>query len=142
MPYPFLSDAWFAATAVLAEKYADHLPEITEKAKINMVVTATPFSDQPVRTFLDTSSGQIMLAKGSLEKPDCTVTTDYHTCTALLIEQDQNGVMQAFMAGRIKVQGDMAKLMTMMMALQSAPMSEIGQEAANAVKSITTIEAS
>ena len=139
MPFPFLSEAWFDATDVLAEKYADQLPEITEKARINMIVTATPFGDEPIRTFLDTSSGQILLARGTLENSDCTVTTDYETCTALLIQQDQAGVMQAFMAGKIKVQGDMAKLMTMMMTVQSTPVSPLGMEAAEAVKAITTI---
>lgn len=139
MPFPFLSEAWFDATDVLAEKYADQLPEITEKARINMIVTATPFGDEPIRTFLDTSSGQILLARGTLENSDCTVTTDYETCTALLVQQDQAGVMQAFMAGKIKVQGDMAKLMTMMMTVQSTPVSPLGMEAAEAVKAITTI---
>lgn len=139
MPFPFLSEAWFDATDLLAEKYADQLPEITEKARINMIVTATPFGDEPIRTFLDTSSGQILLARGALENSDCTVTTDYETCTALLVQQDQAGVMQAFMAGKIKVQGDMAKLMTMMMTVQSTPVSPLGMEAAEAVKAITTI---
>lgn len=139
MPFPFLSEAWFDATNLLAEKYADQLPEITEKARINMIVTATPFGDEPIRTFLDTSSGQILLARGALENSDCTVTTDYETCTALLVQQDQAGVMQAFMAGKIKVQGDMAKLMTMMMTVQSTPVSPLGMEAAEAVKAITTI---
>ena len=104
-----------------------------------MIVTATPFGDEPIRTFLDTSSGQILLARGALENSDCTVTTDYETCTALLVQQDQAGVMQAFMAGKIKVQGDMAKLMTMMMTVQSTPVSPLGMEAAEAVKAITTI---
>jgi SCP-2 sterol transfer family len=142
MSHLFLSEAWFEATSVLAEKYADQLPEITERAKINMIVTATPFGNEPVRTYLDTSSGQMLLAKGSLDEADCTVTTDYETCTALLVQQDQQGVMQAFMAGKIKVQGDMAKLMVMMMAVQTAPASPVGLEAAEAVKAITTIPAS
>lgn len=139
MPHPFLSEAWFDATSTLADKYSHQLPEISEKAKINMIVTDTPFGTDPVRTYLDTSTGQILLAKGTLDDADCTVTTDYGTCTALLVQQDQAGVMQAFMAGKIKVQGDMSKLMTMMMAVQAAPASDIGLEAAEAVKAITTI---
>ena len=104
MPHLFLSEAWFAATEKLAKKYAHLLPEINEKAKVNMVVTATPFGDEPVCTFLDTSTGQMLLAKGQLVMADCTVTTDYETCTLLLVQQDQAAVMQAFMAGKIKVQ--------------------------------------
>ena len=142
MSHLFLSDAWFTATEKLAEKYADQLPEITEKAKINMVVTATPFGDEPVRTFLDTSNGQMLLAKGTLDTADCTVTTDYETCTALLVQLDQAAAMQAFMAGKIKVQGDMAKLMTMLMTVQTAPASPVGMEAAEAVRAITRLPAS
>lgn len=142
MPYVFLSEDWFLETAKLAEKYADQLPPATEKGKVNILVTATPFSDEPVRTYLDTSSGQFLLARGALDKADCTVTTDYETCVSLLVQRDQAQVMQAFMAGKIKVQGDLAKLMTLVMSLQSAPESAVGLEAAEALKAITVIQES
>jgi ubiquinone biosynthesis protein UbiJ len=142
MPYPFLSDDWFDATEQLAERFADRLPDVAEKARINVVVTSAPFNERPIHTYIDTSSGQLLLARGALEKSDCTVTTDYATCTSLLIQQDQSAVMQAFMAGKIKVQGDLSKLMTMLMALQATPASDIGMEAAEALKAITTVPAS
>ena len=54
---------------------------------------------------------------GHLETQDLKVTVDYATAKAILIEGNPQAGMQAFMAGKVKVEGDMAKLM----ALTSAP---------------------
>ena len=53
------------------------------------------------------------MESGQLETPDLTVTTDYDTAKKIFVDQDQAGGMQAFMAGKIKVQGDMMKMMAM-----------------------------
>ncbi len=58
-----------------------------------------------------------MLDTGHLEIQDLKVTVDYVTAKAILIEGNPQAGMQAFMAGKVRVEGDMAKLM----ALQSAP---------------------
>jgi putative sterol carrier protein len=42
---------------------------------------------------------------------------DYDTAKAILIEGNPQAGMQAFMAGKVRVEGDMAKLM----ALQATP---------------------
>jgi putative sterol carrier protein len=57
------------------------------------------------------------MEKGELDKPDVTLTTDYTTAKKLFVDQDQAAAMQAFMSGKIKVAGDMSKLMMM----QAAP---------------------
>ena len=41
------------------------------------------------------------------------MTTDYDTAKKIFVDQDQAAGMQAFMAGKIKVQGDMMKMMAM-----------------------------
>jgi len=66
---------------------------------------------------LDTSTGELILDTGHLENQDLKVTVDYDTAKAILIEGNPQAGMQAFMAGKIKVKGDMAKLM----ALTAAP---------------------
>ena len=48
---------------------------------------------------------------GHLENPDLTVTLDYVTAKAILVDGNPQAGMQAFMAGKIKVQGDMTKMM-------------------------------
>jgi len=55
------------------------------------------------------------------------------TAKALLVEGDPQAGMQAFMAGKIKVDGDMSKLM----ALQATPPDPTSQEIASRIRSIT-----
>jgi putative sterol carrier protein len=50
---------------------------------------------------------------GHIENPDLTVTLDYATAKAILVEGNPQVGMQAFMAGKIKVDGDITKLMAM-----------------------------
>ena len=65
---------------------------------------------------------------------DLTVTTDYATAYKLFVEQDQAAGMQAFMAGKVKVQGDMMKMMAMQ---TSMPQDEIAKTIAKEIKDIT-----
>jgi putative sterol carrier protein len=74
------------------------------------------------------------LELGELDEPDATVTTDYPTAKALFVDQDQAIAMQAFMAGKIKVQGDMMKMMAMQTAI---PSNEFTDKIADEIKSIT-----
>ncbi len=67
---------------------------------------------------MDTTDGEIKMDLGHLENPELTVTLDYDTAKAIFVEQNPQAGMQAFMAGKIKVQGDMTKLMAMQ---QGAP---------------------
>ena len=113
MTYPFLSDEWMSEAKAIREKYADEVPEVTTIIRLNQVVTDVPFGDGEVRSYLDTSSGSMAMELGELETPDATITTDYATAKALFVDQDQAATMQAFMTGKIKVTGDMTKLMAM-----------------------------
>jgi putative sterol carrier protein len=71
---------------------------------------------------------------GELSNADVTVTTDYETALKILVEQDQAAAMQAFMAGRVKVQGDMMKMMAMQTAV---PQDDIARAIAEEIRSIT-----
>ena len=73
-------------------------------------------------------------ARGELDDADATVTTDYATAKALFVDQDQTVAMQAFMNGRIKVQGDMMKMMAMQTAI---PSNEFTDTVAGEIKAIT-----
>jgi putative sterol carrier protein len=115
--YPFLSDEWLDEARKIREEYAGKTAPITQSVRMNLVVTDVPFSDDDINAHLDTSSGEVLIEIGHLETPDLKVTVDYDTAKAILIEGNPQAGMQAFMAGKVKVEGDMAKLM----ALQSAP---------------------
>jgi hypothetical protein len=54
---------------------------------------------------MDTTEGDMKMDFGHLESPDLTVTLDYDTAKAILVEGNPQAGMQAFMAGKIKVAG-------------------------------------
>ena len=135
MTHPFLSEEWMAAAHEIRERYADQVPPVTTVIRINQVITDVPVGDGEVRSYLDTSSGQLMMELGELNEADATITTDYDTAKAMFVDQDQAIAMQAFMAGKIKVQGDMMKMMAMQTAI---PSNEFTDTIAEEIKSITS----
>ena len=134
MSYPFLSAEWMDAAKSIREKYADQSAAITISVRMNQVITDVPFGDGDVHLYLDTSSGSLLMESGELETPDLTLTTDYDTARKIFVDQDQAAGMQAFMAGKIKVQGDMMKMMAMQ---TSMPQDDITTAIAAEIKGIT-----
>ena len=130
----FLSDAWFDAVHEIRDRYADQASPVPYKLKLNQVITAVPFGDGERRIHIDTTGGEMLLALGELPDPDATITTDYDTAKKLIVEQDQAAAMQAFMAGKIVVQGDMAKLM----AMQGAPVDDVAKQVVAEIKEMTS----
>lgn len=135
MPNPFLSAEWMADVQAIRERYAGQTPEITQVLKINQIVTGVPFGEGTVETFLDTSSGSMNMNFGQLEDADVTVTTDYDTARILFVDQDPAAGMQAFLAGKVMVQGDMMKLMAMQTAM---PANEVTNQISEEIKQITS----
>jgi putative sterol carrier protein len=134
MPHPFMSAEWIAEAKSIRERYADQTGKVTQSLKINQVITDAPFGDGTVESHIDTSSGDVVVDLGHLDDADVTITTDYETAKSIFVDQDQAAGMQAFMTGKITVQGDMMKLM----ALQTAvPNDEATQQIATEIKAIT-----
>jgi hypothetical protein len=137
MSHPFLSPEWMEAAREIRAKYADQATKVTTSIRMNQVITDVPAEVNPdgtITTYMDTSSGDVVMELGALEGADLTVTTDYDTARKLFVEQDQAAGMQAFMAGKIKVQGDMMKMMAMQ---TSMPQDEIAKTIASEIKAIT-----
>ncbi|MEY3681141.1 MAG: hypothetical protein RL547_1754, partial [Actinomycetota bacterium] len=80
------------------------------------------------------SSGDMQMDLGSLETADATVTTDWATARAMFAIGDQAAAMQAFMTGKIKVEGDMMKIMSMQTAV---PQNDVTLKIAEEIKGIT-----
>ena len=133
MAHPFLSDAWFAEAHAIREKYAGHGTAVPHKIKMNQVITDVPFGNGDIELYMDTTAGEIVLERGKLDDADVTVTTDYETARKILVDQDPQAGMQAFMAGKIKVQGDMMKLMQM----QGTTADDTARQIADEIKAIT-----
>ena len=134
MGHQFLSDEWMTAAKEIRAKYADQATKVTTSIRMNQVITDVPFGSGTVEAFLDTSSGDVVMDLGSLETPDLTVTTDWETARKIFVEQDQAAGMQAFMSGKIKVQGDMMKMMAMQ---TSMPQDDVAKQIADEIKDIT-----
>jgi hypothetical protein len=132
--YTFLSDEWMAATREIRARFEDQLPPISASIRINHVITEVPFGDGTVNAYIDTSGGSLVFDLGELEEPDAVMMTDYETARALLVDRDPAVAMQSFMAGKIRVQGDMMKLMAMQTAL---PANEFSDQVADEIASIT-----
>jgi putative sterol carrier protein len=92
-----------------------------------------PFGEGSMDAHIDTTGGEMSLDQGHLDGPDLTVTVDYATAKAIFIEQDQQASMQAFMGGKIKVQGDLTK----MMAMQTVQPDPVQVEMASKIADIT-----
>lgn len=134
MSHLFLSDQWIQAARDIRHKYADSVPTIEILIRINVVTTKVPFGEGTVHAYIDTSNGVLDMELGSLEAADLTITTEYEIARAVFVDQDPTASMQAFMSGRIKVEGDITRLMAMQTAL---PQSDEAAQVAAEIKAIT-----
>lgn len=129
----FLSKEWIAAARVLRDEYAGKAGEPAVGIRMNLVITEVPFGDETRHAHFDTTSGELTVELEHLPEPDLTVTLDYETAKALLIFQDSQAGINAFMAGRVRIEGDMSKLL----AFQNSPQDPVHAEAAGRVREIT-----
>ena len=133
MAHVFLSDEWMAAAKEIRAKYAAQAPKVTVSIRMNQVITDVPFGEGTLKAFLDTSGGEVVMDLGELDPADLTVTTDWETARKVFVDQDQAASMQAFMAGKIKVQGDMMKMMAMQTGM---PQDDAAKAIAAEIKAI------
>jgi hypothetical protein len=107
--HPFLSDDWFAEVEKLVEKHGADAPS-QANVMVNLVITETPFGDER-QMHMGARDGKGEWGLGHREDAEVTLTTDYTTAKQVFASNDPNAGMQAFMQGKVRVQGDMAKLM-------------------------------
>ncbi len=108
--YPFLSDEWISRVEALVAQHADDGGAPHGNVLVNLVVTDTPFGGD--RQFhMGSAEGKPVMGGGHRDGADVTITTDYATAKEVFIANNAQAGMQAFMAGKVKVQGDMTKLM-------------------------------
>ena len=131
--YPFLSDDWMTAARDIREEYRGKTQPMAHQIKMNQVITEVPFGEGKIEAHMDSSSGEMEMELGHLPDAEVTVTVDYATAKAIFVDQNPQVGMQAFMAGKIKVQGDMTKLM----AMQQSGIDPVAAEVAGKIKAIT-----
>ena len=131
--YQFLSDEWLEEVKRIRHENLADAQAPAHVVRMNQVVTEVPFGEGVLQAHMDTSDGEMKMDLGHLDNPDLTVTLDYATAKAILVEGNPQAGMQAFMAGKIKVEGDMTKLMVM----QQAPADPKAAEVAKLIQDIT-----
>ena len=135
--HEFLSPSWIDAVRALRDEYHDRVQPPSIAVRANVVVTGAPFGEPEILGSIDTSSGQLALDAGHVAEPDLTITTDYATAKALFVQQDPNAAMQAVFGGKIKVQGDMTKLLALQLPLNEASSAAVAREVADRINAFT-----
>ena len=135
VPHPFLSDEWIAAAKQIREKYEGRAPKVPVPLRMNQVVTGVPFGTGTIHSHVDTTTGELVMDLGHLDGPDLTVTTDYATAREIFVGRDPQLGMQAFLSGRVKVVGDMTKLLAMQ---ATVPDDEFARQVAEEIQAITS----
>ena len=131
--YPFLSDEWMDEAKKIREEYRGKTQPMAHAVKMNQVITGVPFGEGTINAHMDSSSGEMEMEQGHIDGADVKVTLDYDTAKAIFVEGNPQAGMQAFMAGKIKVEGDMTK----MMALGQSTPDPVAAEVAAKIKDIT-----
>ena len=131
--YPFLSGEWVDEARKIRAEYEGRTGTVPHQMRMNLVITEVPFGDGALDAHMDTTDGSLRLETGHIDPVDLKVTLDYDTAKAILVDGNPQVGMQAFMAGKVKVEGDMAKLMMM----QGVPQDETAQEVATRLREIT-----
>ncbi|MEO6988354.1 MAG: SCP2 sterol-binding domain-containing protein [Aquihabitans sp.] len=110
----FLSEDWLGKAKAIHAEYEGQ-GGAPPPMRMNLIITEVPsdVSDAPIDAHMNTSEGNLDMDLGHIDPSDLTVTLEYETAKAILVEANPQAGMQAFMGGKIKVQGDMTKLMAM-----------------------------
>lgn len=109
--HPFLTPGWIEGAKALKVEFEDRIPHSPIDIRMNAIVTGSPHHDGDILGHIDTSSGVTIVEEGHLDDPELTVTIDYDTAFAAFVTRDPQAVMQAFLGGKILVEGDATKLM-------------------------------
>ena len=131
--YLFLSDEWLAEAQAIRTEFDGQVAPIDHSIRMNLVVVEVPFGEGAVHAHADTSGGELVIDIGHIQPVDLKITLGYDIAKAILNEGNPQAGLQAFMQGKIKVEGDLGKLM----ALQSLTPDPTAAEIAARIQAMT-----
>ncbi len=108
MAVQFLSDEWAQAVTDALNTHPG-FKSAMGSANLSIQFSTSEAPQGDVAYYMVTSGGEARLAIGELEDPDVTIGQNYETASA--ISQGSLNTQTAFMTGKIKVAGNLAKLM-------------------------------
>jgi putative sterol carrier protein len=104
----FLSDEWAGEVSAILNSHPGFKSAIAN-ADLGIVYNVTGTASGDISYFLKTSGGTADLGLGTVDSPDVTVGSTYDTAAA--ISKGDLNTQTAFMTGKLKVGGNLAKLM-------------------------------
>ena len=115
MSVQFLSDEW--ATAVQAAvNGSDAFRSAVANASLKLQFNVSDAPGGEISYYMKAENGEADVELGQLDDPDVTVGQSYETATA--ISKGELNTQTAFMTGKLKVDGNLAKLMMHQNAIQ------------------------
>jgi putative sterol carrier protein len=111
MAVKFLSEDWAKEVTETLQSHEQF--KASADMSVQFVVSDAPEGE--VKFYMDASGDNPIQALGELPNPDVTITSNYETTSAIF--SGELNTQMAFMTGKIKVNGNMAKLMTQQAAL-------------------------
>jgi putative sterol carrier protein len=113
----FLSEEW-ASEVKTALQGSDAVKSAAGNmnAKIQQIVNGP---DGETKYWFKLEGGQVDLGIGDIESPDATITQDYETAAAL--SKNELTGTAAYMSGKLRVSGDLMKLMQLQGVLGQLP---------------------
>jgi len=103
----FMSEGWINEINKIREGLGEI--EIPDRAKSISLNISVIYDDNP--EMASVSNGE--LRSGHVDDGKTTISLPADVAKKLFIDRDQGAAMQAFMGGKIKVEGDMSQLMQM-----------------------------
>ena len=137
-PFPFLSPEWIDAALELRAELAAIVPGAVQSARVNLVVTDTPF-DGEVRAYIDTEGGGPLPLPGELDDPDATVMLDYRSALAAFVTDDPDTVAHGFLTGALRVDGDLALVLILFGEGMTDEQAAFARHAQTRLRAITNL---
>lgn len=104
----FLTQAWFDQVQQLTENAGElNLSPTLKNLKINLKIHNAPNGDMEA-SFYDGNIHQ-----NFIDNATTTVSLDAQILRAILLEKNINQAMEAFMSGKIRIEGDMGQLLSL-----------------------------
>jgi hypothetical protein len=122
--HAFLSDEWLLAAKQIRDAAPD-MSDVLPTVKVNLVVTGVPFAEgAPLRGHVDTTGGTLVMDLAHLPDAPTTLTLDYETAKAILVDLDWQAGIAAFLAGRARAEGDIGQLMALSASPPDLPIAD------------------
>ena len=107
--FEFLSPEWFTEVRRLQAEHGAVLPPEAD-VRMNLRVTETPFGKDH-EFHMAAAAGSAEWGEGHLEDADVMLILGYTTAREIFVMGNPQAAIEAFMAGRITISGDITKLM-------------------------------